>query len=234
MDGFYELPLLLAAVTVHALVLIGISSRHRRSNHPVLRFLLSGLSAVYFPLIYYVLSQMPTFLSSMLSRNKGDDNDGSNDNDKEDDGMGDLNPWMWFMIVVWSLILIQFLKAKADMAALAVAAVTSPVAGDDIDSLKIRPSIDSLISYFWVAGLVIFSFIRYADELIAEHMQYSLLVIVLLWILGAQVRHLPYGNSLLCARPQCGAHRWLHGVAAATTATTWFIPWGSHSDRREE
>ncbi|CAN6382028.1 unnamed protein product [Urochloa humidicola] len=44
------------------------------------------------------------------------------------------------------------------MAALAFAAITSPVAVDDNDSLKIRPSIESLIVYsFWVAGVVIYS-----------------------------------------------------------------------------
>ena len=63
------------------------------------------------------------------------------------------------------LVLLQFLKSNADMAALAVAAVASPTAGDDIDSQKTRPSMENLMSSLWVAGLVM-SYVlrRYVDE----------------------------------------------------------------------
>nr|CAB3491221.1 unnamed protein product [Digitaria exilis] len=62
---------------------------------------------------------------------------------------------MWLLV---SLVLVQFLKAKADMEALAVSAVASPVAGDDdVNSLKVRPSMESVVYSFWVAGLVIYN-----------------------------------------------------------------------------
>ncbi|KAF8711290.1 hypothetical protein HU200_029311 [Digitaria exilis] len=48
--------------------------------------------------------------------------------------------------------------AKADMEALAVSAVASPVTGDDdVNSLKVRPAMESIVYSFWVAGLVIYN-----------------------------------------------------------------------------
>jgi hypothetical protein len=62
------------------------------------------------------------------------------------------------MLILVLVILVQFLRAKADMAAMAVAAVASPVTGDnDVNSLKIRPSTESFINTFWVTGLVTYN-----------------------------------------------------------------------------
>lgn len=135
LDQTVKATILLAAVAVHAPVLMLLSRRRRRSSHPVLRYVLWGVSAMYFPLMSYVLSYLSTYLSP----------DSDNDEDSK-------------AAVLVAVVLTQFLRAKADMAALAVAAVASPVAGDDdINSLKIRPSMENLVYTFWVAGLVIYS-----------------------------------------------------------------------------
>ncbi|KAL6658243.1 hypothetical protein ACP70R_003829 [Stipagrostis hirtigluma subsp. patula] len=148
--------LLVVAVAAHALLLLRLSSRRRRRRRPALRLILWGVSAAYFPLMAYVLSYLTTNLWSLAS-----------------------NYQIWLLV---SLMLIQFLKDKADMAAMAVAAVTTPAAGDDeINNLKIRPSMESLISSFWVAGLVIYNtFRRKSAEL-----EFVILVISPVWALGA-------------------------------------------------
>lgn len=134
-----EATLLLAAVAVLAPLLMGLSSRPRHStnsSHPaLLLYFLLGVSAVYIALMPYVLSFLTSYLSSL-----------KNEHD-----------WTYFVLIMFSIVLIQFLRAKADVAALAVAAITSPVADDDIDGLKIRPSMVSLAYPFWVAALVIYS-----------------------------------------------------------------------------
>ncbi|XP_022684608.1 uncharacterized protein LOC101755236 [Setaria italica] len=163
--------LLLAAVTVHAPLLMGLSSRRRGSGHPVLRFFLWGVSAAHTPLMSYVL----WFLTSSLSSMKESD-------DQDEGGLG---TEIFIMYIMLSVVLIQFLKAKTDMAALAVAAVTSPVAGDDIDSLKIRPSMEGVINGVWVAGLVIYSiFLHAKGAIIGTDYGYMIMLIVPLWALG--------------------------------------------------
>ncbi|TVU00420.1 hypothetical protein EJB05_54157, partial [Eragrostis curvula] len=137
--------ILLAMVAIHAPVLLMLlSRRRRRSGDPVLRTVLWGVSAIYSPLMSYVLSYLSTYISSKKD----------NDSNKA--------------AVLVAIVLIQFLMAKADMAALAVAAVASPAAGDDnINSLKIRPSMENLVYTFWVAGLVVYSifFVNNGEEL---------------------------------------------------------------------
>ncbi|CAL4986048.1 unnamed protein product [Urochloa decumbens] len=157
---------LLAAVAIHAPLLIILSSHRHRSNHSALRFVLLGVSAMYFPLMSYVLSYLPSYISYVLKKMKH--------RQWEDTGVG-------LAGVLLSLILIQFLKSKVDMAALAVTAVTSPVAGDNIDSLKVRPSMESLIYSFWVAGLVIYSLLHYFRKDVHSIAP----IIAPLWILGA-------------------------------------------------
>lgn len=156
MDPPIRASIFVAAVTVHALLLMWLGTRRRCSRHPVLRFILWGLSAAYLPLMSYVLSYMTTNLWSL---------------DQEDQ--------LWLLV---SLVLVQFLKAKADMKALAVAAVASPVAADDdINSLKVRPTMESLIYSFWVAGLVIYHI--FFDN--AGKLEVVILLISPLWALGA-------------------------------------------------
>jgi hypothetical protein len=94
--------------------------------------LLWGVSAAYFPLMTYVLSYLTTYIPSTTPGKA--------------------------VLVLVLVILVQFLRAKADMAAMAVAAVASPATGDnDVNSLKIRPSTESFINTFWVAGLVTYN-----------------------------------------------------------------------------
>ncbi|KAJ1276945.1 hypothetical protein BS78_05G255500 [Paspalum vaginatum] len=188
-DPRYGIPILLAAVAVHAPLLIGLSSRGRSSYDPVRRFILSCMSAAYFPLISYVLSYLPAYLSSMLKPSS------STEENKHNQTIEELPILKWILIapVLLSLILIQYLKAKADMAALAVSAVTSPVAArDDIDRLKIRPSIESIIYSFWVAGVVIYSLVlHYSKETSSFDDDRDILVYIItpliapLWVLGA-------------------------------------------------
>ncbi|KAJ1276928.1 hypothetical protein BS78_05G254300 [Paspalum vaginatum] len=78
------------------------------------------------------------------------------------------------------------------MAALALSAVTSPVAGDEIDRLKIRPSIESIIYSSWVAGVVIYSLVlHYSKETSGFDDDRDILVYIItpliapLWVLGA-------------------------------------------------
>lgn len=126
MDPHVQATILLAAVAVVAPVVMGLSSRGPHSSHPVLlHYFLLGVSAVYIALMPYVLSFLTSFLSSL--KNEQD--------------------WDYFVFVMFSVVLIQFLRAKADIAALAVSAATSPVAGDDddTDGLKIRPPMGSLV-----------------------------------------------------------------------------------------
>lgn len=164
-----EATLLLAAVAVLAPLLMGLSSRRRHStnsNHPaLLLYFLLGVSAVYIALMPYVLSFLTSYLSSL-----------KNEHD-----------WTYFVLIMFSVVLIQFLRAKADVAALAVAAITSPVADDDIDGLKIRPSMVSLAYPFWVAALVIYSILLYvktATSRVYIIEQYAI-VIAPLWFLDA-------------------------------------------------
>ncbi|KAL6653707.1 hypothetical protein ACP70R_008631 [Stipagrostis hirtigluma subsp. patula] len=161
-DQIIKASILVAVVAVHALLLLSLGSR--RTRHRVVRFILWALSTAYFPLMSYVLSYLTTYLSSL--------------------GKDNLTYLVLTYLVLTSIILIQFLKAKADMVALSMAAVTSPVAGDDdINSLKIRPSMESLISSFWVAGLVIYQ--MYLDKKDDPHLDFSEQVLAWLWALGA-------------------------------------------------
>jgi hypothetical protein len=99
-----------------------------------------------------------------------------------------------FLLV--SVVLLQFLKAKADMEALAVAAVASPVAGDDdVNSLKVRPTMVSLVYSFWVAGLIIYNILfgkspeeeEQPEKEKLSHVVYYIILLVVspLWALGA-------------------------------------------------
>lgn len=123
---------LVLAVALHGLLLMRVMSGQRRSRRrPVFRFFLWALSVAYFPLMSHVLSYMTNNLWSM------DDDDQT-----------------WLLL---SVVLVQLLKAKTDIATLAIAAITSPPAGgDDVNSQKVRPSMESFIYSFWVAGLVIY------------------------------------------------------------------------------
>ncbi|PVH33855.1 hypothetical protein PAHAL_8G079500 [Panicum hallii] len=157
MDPPIRATIFVAIVTVHALLLMWLGSRRRCSRHPALRFVLWSLSAAYLPLMSYVLSYMTTNLWSLDPKDQ-----------------------LWLIV---SLVLVQFLKAKADMKALAVAAVATPVAADDdINSLKVRPTMESLIYSFWVAGLVIYH-IFFDNN--AGKLEVVILFISPLWALGA-------------------------------------------------
>ncbi|EES08955.1 uncharacterized protein LOC8070211 [Sorghum bicolor] len=163
--------ILLAAVAFHAPLLLVLSSRQRRGANPVGRFLLWSVSAAYFPLMTSVLSYLTTYIPSAGAQATG---------------------------VLVLVILVQFLRAKADMAAMAVAAVASPASGDDdVNSLKIRPSTESFINTFWVAGLVIYNIISTAlkdlksrdsnaDDLENAWLMIEVMVLISpLWALGA-------------------------------------------------
>nr|CAB3489463.1 unnamed protein product [Digitaria exilis] len=70
------------------------------------------------------------------------------------------------------------------MEALAVASIASPVAGDDdINSLKVRPSMESIIYSFWVAGLVIYK-VFFCNT---EEMEVIMIIVPVypLWVFGA-------------------------------------------------
>ncbi|CAO2144992.1 unnamed protein product [Urochloa humidicola] len=166
MNPHIEATLLLAAAAVLAPVLMGLSSRRRRSSHPVLlHYFLLGVSAAYIALMPYVL----TFLTSYLKSLKNE------------------HVWTYFVLIMFSVVLIQFLRAKADVAAMAVSAITSPVSNDGIDGLKIRPSMVSLAYPFWVAALVIYSIVLYvktATGRVYVIEQYAI-VVAPLWILDA-------------------------------------------------
>lgn len=132
----------LVVVTVLVVLLKCLSSRRSRISRDALgRYFLLGASAVYFSLISYIFSYLTTHMSSDLSR-----------------------PYV-FMLVVF----LQFLKSNADMTALAVAAVASPTAGDNIDSQKIRPSMLSLVSSLWLMGLVIYYILLAYAKLKHDH-----------------------------------------------------------------
>ncbi|KAF8711292.1 hypothetical protein HU200_029313 [Digitaria exilis] len=137
MDPPMRATIFVAVVTIHALLLIRLGSRRRCSRHRALRLVLWSLSAAYLPVMSYVLSYMTSNLWTLESYYQ-----------------------LWLLV---SLVLVQsFLKARADMEALAVASIASPVAGDDdINSLKVRPSMESIIYSFWVAGLVIYKFVAF-------------------------------------------------------------------------
>ncbi|CAO2150425.1 unnamed protein product [Urochloa humidicola] len=166
MKPHIEATLLLAAAAVLAPLLMGLSSRRRHSSHPVLlHYFLLGVSAAYIALMPYVL----TFLTSYLSSLKNE------------------HVWTYFVLIMFSVVLIQFLRAKADMAALAVAAITSPVSDDGVDTLKIRPSMTSLVYPFWVAALVIYSIVLYVKTATGHVYvieQYAI-VVAPLWVLDA-------------------------------------------------
>jgi hypothetical protein len=137
---------------------------------PALRFILWSVYAAYLPLMSYVLSSLTTTLWSL---------------DKEYQ--------LWLLV---SVVFLQFLKAKADMEALAVAAVASPVAGeDDVNSLKVRPTMVSLVYSFWVTGLIIYNIFfgkppeeeEQPEKEKLSHVVYYIILLVVspLWALGA-------------------------------------------------
>ncbi|CAL4978873.1 unnamed protein product [Urochloa decumbens] len=156
MDPRVKPTILVAVVAVQALLLLGLSSCRRWSSRPAILFFLRGMSVTYFPLMSYVLSYLTNYISS-----------------SHDDAM------------LVAVVLIQFLKAKADMAAQAVAAVASPVDWDDsMGSLKIRPSLESVIYTFWVAGLVVYN-IFFGKKEQPHQVKLLMLQFLPLWALGA-------------------------------------------------
>ncbi|KAF7006163.1 hypothetical protein CFC21_021227 [Triticum aestivum] len=157
-----KIDILLVVLTVLVVLLRCLSRRRSRISHDTLgRYFLLGASAVYFSLTAYIFSILTTYMSSL------------------DEGDYLLVPSIVLLLVV----LLQFLKSNADMAALAVGAVASPTAGDDIDSQKIRPSMESLVSSLWVAGLLIYYiYVKERDDL--YFLAYVDLPIFLLWALG--------------------------------------------------
>jgi hypothetical protein len=151
---------IIVVVTVLVVLLRCLSLRRSRiSRHPLGRYFLAGASALYFSLISYFFSYMTNYMSSL-----------------ED---------IYRSYLLLLVVLFQFLNSNADMAALAVAAVASPTAGDDIDSQKIRPTMVSLVSSLWVAGLVIYYiYVKKKDD---EDMIGAMIVnfsILMLWALG--------------------------------------------------
>ncbi|XP_037454077.1 uncharacterized protein LOC119324392 [Triticum dicoccoides] len=149
-----KVDILLVVLTVLVVLLWCLSSRRSRiSRHTLGRYFLAGASAAYFSLILYLVSYLITGVAYRLG-----------------------GPTLIRLVV-----LLQFLKSNADMAALAVAAIASPTAGDDIDSQKTRPSMENLMSSLWVAGLVGYYILQESNHFIV------LLQIFLTWALGVRI-----------------------------------------------
>lgn len=169
-----KISILLAVAAVHVVLLTCLSSRHGRITRAALgRFFLWATSAMYFPLISYVLSHLTKYLSELAKNGSG----------------GETN------MLITLVILVESLKSNTDMAALSVAAVASAPAGrDDIDSQKIRPPMLRLAYSFWVAGLVVCNMLLETRVYIGlpntkkrDRIEFEtyLLGIFLLWALGA-------------------------------------------------
>ncbi|XBI61200.1 hypothetical protein VPH35_042032 [Triticum aestivum] len=164
MDPDSKFRTLLAVAAADVVLLTCLSSRRgriSRAKHG--RFFLWAASALYLPLISYILTYLTNDISTLVHRSCIQDGDSTTELQKTTQELECLSRWAW--AVMLTVIVLQSLKSNADMAALAVAAVASPAAGaDDIDSQRIRPSMDSLIYSFWVASVVIYTMLVYAHK----------------------------------------------------------------------
>ena len=129
------------AAAVLAVLLVALSTYGRRlCRHPTVRFFVWGASMVFLPL-------SSAILCALRSRVKESKRTRRRNPDVQN---------MWTLLL-W-LVLILTLKCNANMAATAVtAAASSPVEGDAIvDGYRIRPPMENLAAYAWLAYLIWF------------------------------------------------------------------------------
>ncbi|KAF8661709.1 hypothetical protein HU200_056658 [Digitaria exilis] len=135
------------AAAVLAVLLMALSTYgRRRCCHPAVRFVVLGASALYITLTSAVIS----FLLSKSSEPKCDGS--MPPTGKEDHHRDAQNMWT---LLLW-LVLILTIKGNADTAAAAVGTTAAlPSSGDcSIDGQSIRPPVEHLVQYAWVAYLV--------------------------------------------------------------------------------
>ena len=129
------------AAAVLAVLLVALSTYGRRlCRHPAVRFFVWGASMVFLPL-------SSAILSALRSRVNPNSPTGPRNPDIQN---------MWTLLL-W-LVLILTLKCNANMAATAVtAAASSPAEGDaGVDGYRIRPPVENLAAYAWLAYLIWF------------------------------------------------------------------------------
>ncbi|KAF0929097.1 hypothetical protein E2562_015207 [Oryza meyeriana var. granulata] len=133
------------AAAVFAVLLVALSTYGRRFRHPALRFFVWAASTVFLPLT-------SSIISALLRRSSEDNCDGT------PPAEGNSNPDiqnMWTLLQ-W-IVLILLIKGNADMAAAAITiSAASPSAGDvGIDGQKVRPPVEHLAQYAWLAYLIV-------------------------------------------------------------------------------
>lgn len=135
------------AAAVLAVLLVALSTYGRRlCRHPAVRFFAWGASMVFLPLSSAILSAI---LSRVMESNRENPNapTGRHNPDVQN---------MWTLLL-W-LVLILTVKCNANIAATAVtAAASSPGEGDaSVDGYGIRPPVENLAAYAWLAYLIWF------------------------------------------------------------------------------
>ncbi|TVU21026.1 hypothetical protein EJB05_30637, partial [Eragrostis curvula] len=132
------------AAAVLAILLVALSTLgRRRCRHPVVRFVVWGLSMVFLPLTSFIISS----LLREVRDSKCDPMDPRCHRPKIRD--------MWTLLL-W-LVLILTIKGNADVAAAAVAlSVASPTSGDvSVDGQRVRPAVELIAQYGFVAYLIV-------------------------------------------------------------------------------
>ncbi|TVU21025.1 hypothetical protein EJB05_30636, partial [Eragrostis curvula] len=136
------------AAAVLAVLVVALSTYSRRLiRHPVLRFLMWGASTAFLPLTSSIISSL---LEKARPEPRPDGTmppTGKNNPDIQN---------MWTLLL-W-IVLILTIKSNADVAAAAVtAAAASPAVGGG-DGMSIRPPVELVAQYAWVAYLVVVCF----------------------------------------------------------------------------
>ncbi|CAD6231482.1 unnamed protein product [Miscanthus lutarioriparius] len=133
------------AAAVLAVLLVALSTYGRRlCRHPAVRFFVWGASMVFLPL-------SSAILSALLSRVQ----ESKHENPNSPTGRRNPDVQNMWTLLLW-LVLILTLKCNANMAATAVtAAASSPAEGDaGVDGYSIRPPVENLAAYAWLAYLI--------------------------------------------------------------------------------
>ncbi|TVU21036.1 hypothetical protein EJB05_30647, partial [Eragrostis curvula] len=138
------------AAAVLAILLVALSTLgRRRCRHPAVRFVVWGISMVFLPLTSSIISSLLA-RSEDLKCDPETAKDVINCKSKIQD--------MWTLLL-W-LVLILTVKGNADVAAAAVTvAAASPASGDvSIDGQRVRPAVELIAQYGYVAYLIVVCF----------------------------------------------------------------------------
>ncbi|PWZ33169.1 hypothetical protein Zm00014a_012393 [Zea mays] len=139
------------AAGVLSVLLVALSTYGRRlCRHPAVRFFVWGVSIVFLPLSSAILSVLLSRVRAAKCKSRGPTPSAPPPSGRHNRDVQD----MWTLLL-W-LVLILTVKCNANIAATAVTAAASmPGDGDaSIDGYRIRPPVQNLAEYAWLAYLI--------------------------------------------------------------------------------